>query len=74
MSDFCVADCPDCRARFRLVWRIGKRKLKLTQVIHLSCPKCGIPFKTTPVQLVIFYAGAESFPLASIVDSTCLVM
>jgi len=35
---FAVATCPKCSARFRLVWRIGGKKLPLTTVIRLACP------------------------------------
>jgi len=74
MTGFCVADCPHCRKRFRLVWKVGKRKLRPAQVIRLKCPDCTCQFKTTAVQLVVFNAGAECFPLASTVDSSCLMM
>jgi C4-type Zn-finger protein len=73
MPAFCVADCPDCRARFRLVWRIGKRRLKLTQRIRLNCPTCGGQFTATPIDLVVFYTGAYHFPSESVVDDSSLV-
>ena len=72
MAAFCVADCPACRARFRLVWKIGKRRLRMSQVIRLTCPSCGHRFTTTPVDLVVFYTGAQAFPLTAPVDQSCL--
>jgi hypothetical protein len=51
-----------------LRWRIGKRKLELSQVIRLDCPHCGNQFEIEGVELVIFDAGAESFPITAIVD------
>jgi len=73
MPRFCVADCPACRTRFRLVWKVGSRKIKLAQALRLSCPGCGIRFETKAVELVVFNAGAEHFPVSSPVDTSCLV-
>ena len=70
---FCVASCPLCSKPFRLRWRIGKRKLELSQVIRLICPHCRNQFEIEGVDLVIFDAGAESFPVTAIVDESCLV-
>jgi hypothetical protein len=70
---FCVATWPVCSKQFRLRWRIGKRKLKFSQVIRLNCPHCGNQFEIEGVKLGIFDAGAESFPITAIVDESCLV-
>lgn len=37
---FAVADCPQCKERFRLHWQIAKRKLDNSQVLRLTCPAC----------------------------------
>ena len=70
---FCVATCPACSKPFRLRWRIGKRKLELSQVIRLKCPHCRNQFDIEGVELVVFDAGVESFPITAIVDESCLV-
>jgi uncharacterized protein (UPF0212 family) len=70
---FAVATCPACSKQFRSRWRIGKRKLEFSQVIRLNCPHCGNQFEIEGVKLVIFGAGAESFPITAIVDESCLV-
>ena len=70
---FCVATCPACSKPFRLRWRIGKRKLELSQVIRLNCPHCRNQFEIEGVELIVFDAGAESFPITAIVDESCLV-
>ena len=62
-----------CSKPFRLRWRIGKKKLELSQVIRLICPHCRNQFEIEGVELVIFDAGAESFPITAIVDESCLV-
>src|SRR2546425_7470260 len=68
------ASQPAPRVRpFRLRWRIGKRKLELSQLIRLNCPNCQKQFEIEGVELVIFDAGAESFPITAIVDESCLV-
>jgi uncharacterized protein (UPF0212 family) len=56
---FAVSTCPKCSERFRLVWRVGKRKLLLSTVIRLACPACAHSFDQTAVDLVVFGAGAE---------------
>jgi DNA-directed RNA polymerase subunit RPC12/RpoP len=68
-----VTTCSACSKQFRLRWRIGKRKLEFSQVIRLNCPHCGNQFEIEGVKLVIFDAGAESFPITAIVDESCLV-
>ncbi len=70
---FAVATCPKCREQFRLVWRIGKKKLPLTTVIRLTCPACAHSFEQVAVKLVVFNAGAEQFPKSVIVDRSALV-
>jgi hypothetical protein len=70
---FAVATCPKCREQFRLVWRIGGKKLPLTTIIRLTCPTCAHSFKQTAVELVIFSAGAEQFPKSVTVDRSALV-
>src|SRR3989442_4751931 len=69
LMPFCVATCPACSKPFRLRWRIGKRKLELSQLIRLNCPNCQKQFEIE----VIFDAGAESFPVTAMVDESCLV-
>jgi hypothetical protein len=44
----------------------------MSQVIWLTCPSCGDRFRATPVDLVVFYTGAQFFPLTGIVDASCL--
>ena len=70
---FCVSTCPKCETRFRLVWRIGKRKLEPSQVIRLACPFCGVQFEQVAVGLVVFDAGAECFPESVAVEPCCLI-
>jgi hypothetical protein len=70
---FAVATCPKCREQFRLVWRIGGKKLPLTTIIRLTCPACAHSFEQTAVELVIFSAGAEQFPKSVTVDRSALV-
>jgi phage terminase large subunit GpA-like protein len=70
---FAVATCPHCSGRFRLIWRIGKRKLEPSQAIRLTCPHCGGRFEQIAVRLVVFDAGGEHFPATATVDETCLV-
>ncbi len=70
---FCVATCPKCRERFRLVWRISKTKLERSQVIHLTCPHYDARFEQVAVKLVVFSAGAEHFPASVVVEPGCLV-
>ena len=68
-----AATYPKCEKRFRLVWRVSKRKLKPTQAIRLSCPHCENQFETAGVKLVIFNTGSENSPLTATVDTSCLV-
>jgi uncharacterized protein (UPF0212 family) len=70
---FAVATCPKCSERFRLVWRIGGKKLPLTTVIRLICPACGHIFEQVAVELVVFGAGREQFPKSVTVDKSALV-
>jgi|GEM_PF-4164819 len=70
---FCVATCPKCSERFRLVWRIGKKKLPPSTVICLACPTCSHSFEQVAVQLVVFDAGAELFPKSVVVEPSALV-
>jgi hypothetical protein len=70
---FAVATCPKCEKRFRLLWRIGKRKLDLQQGLKLTCPSCGAVFKEVCVKLPTFSAGKEAFPLTATVDESCLL-
>ncbi len=70
---FAVATCPKCSERFRLVWRIGKKKLPLSTVLRLVCPACTHSFEQTVVELVVFSAGREQFPKSVTVDSSALV-
>ena len=70
---FAVATCPKCAERFRLIWRIGKRKLPLSSVIRLTCPFCTYSFEQTAVDLVVFGAGAEQFPKSVVVERSALV-
>lgn len=50
---FAVATCPKCSERFRLVRRIGKKKLEPSQVIRLTCPFCGVQFQQVAVGLAV---------------------
>jgi hypothetical protein len=70
---FCVATCLNCSERFRLIWRIGKRKLQPSAVIHLTCPACAHSFEQVAVGLVIFSAGKEKFPKAAVVEKSARV-
>ena len=70
---FAVADCPQCKSRFRLRWKIGKRKLHCSQVLRLTCPTCDRQFEIVAVKLVEFSGGREYFPLDFIVTEDCLV-
>lgn len=70
---FAVSTCPKCSERFRLVWRVGKKKLPPSTVIRLACPACAHSFDQTAVELVIFSAGAEQFPKSVTVDRAALV-
>ena len=73
MSQFAVADCPACHAHFRLVWKLGGRKIAVSQRLRLSCPACGHRFETKAVELVVFGGGREAFPASAVVDLACLV-
>lgn len=43
---FAVATCPNCSRQFRLVWRIGKRRITpLQRLRRLVCPLCGNAFE-----------------------------
>lgn len=70
---FAVADCPQCKERFRLRWQIGKRKLDNSQLLRLTCPACHGQFEVVAVKLVGFGAGREHFPLEFVVTQDCLV-
>ena len=70
---FAVATCPKCSERFRLVWRIGKRKLDLQQALRLTCPSCSVEFEQACVKLVTFSTGKEEFPATFTVTEECLV-
>ncbi len=70
---FCVATCPKCEERFRLVWRIGKRRLPPSTVIRLACPACAHSFEQIAVGLVVFDTGAEQFPRSVVVEESALV-
>ncbi len=69
---FAVAKCPKCSERFRLRWRIGKRKLPLSTVIRLTCPTCGHSFEQVARSLVNFGAGKECFPKSVVVQESAL--
>jgi len=58
---FAVAACPKCSGHFRLIWRIGKRKMPLTTIIQLTCPACGHVFEQIGVELTVFDTGREEF-------------
>jgi hypothetical protein len=70
---FAVATCPKCSERFRLVWRIGKKKLAPSVVIWLTCPAYGHSFEQIAVKLVVFDAGREQFPKSVVADGSALV-
>jgi hypothetical protein len=70
---FAVATCPKCSERFRLIWRIGGKKLPLTTIICLTCPACAHSFEQTVVELAVFGAGAEQFPKSVVVEPPCVV-
>jgi hypothetical protein len=53
---FCVATCPKCSEQFRLVWRIGKKKLAPSAVIRPTCPACAHSFEQVAVGPVVFDA------------------
>ena len=70
---FCVATCPKRSERFRLVGRIGGKKLPLSTVIRLTCPACAHGFEQVAVKLVIYEAGKEHFPRSVVVENSALV-
>ena len=70
---FAVATCPKCSERFRLLWRIGGKKLPPSTVIHLTCPACAHSFEQVAVKLVVFGTGREQFPKSVVVDRSALV-
>jgi hypothetical protein len=67
-----VAACCKCSERFRLIWRIGKRKLQPSQTIRLTCLQCGHQFDQIAVRLVVFDAGSEQFPKSAVIDKSAL--
>ena len=69
---FTVATCPRCSERFRLVWRIAKKKLAPSAVVRLTCPAGAYGFEQVAVKLVIFSAGREQFPKAFVVEESAL--
>jgi DNA-directed RNA polymerase subunit RPC12/RpoP len=70
---FAAARCPKCEKQFRLIWKIGGRKLDLQQRLRLTCPACGAVFEQVCVKLPAFSAGREFIPLTATVDESCLV-
>ncbi|PYU19290.1 MAG: hypothetical protein DMG32_24770 [Acidobacteria bacterium] len=70
---FAVATCPNCSREFRLVWRIGKRRIKPSQRLRLVCPLCGNAFEITAVDLAVFDAGKEQFPVTYTVEPKSLI-
>jgi hypothetical protein len=70
---FAVATCPKCAEQFRLVWRIGKKKLAPSAVIRLTCPACAHSFEQVAVELIIYGAGKEQFPRSVVVEPSALV-
>jgi hypothetical protein len=70
---FAVTPCPNCSQRFRLAWRIGKKKLPVSTLIRLKCPSCAHNFKQIAVELVVFSAGAEQFPKSVVLEEWPLV-
>ncbi len=69
---FAVATCAKYSERFRLIWRIGKKKLTLSAVIRLTYPACAHSFEQTAVGLVVFHAGTGEFPRSVIAESSAL--
>lgn len=69
---YAVATCPKCSERFRLIWRIGKRKLSLATVIRLACPSCAHAFEQVAVRLVVFNTGREEFPKSVVMEESAL--
>ena len=69
---FAVATCPKCSEHFRLIWRIGKRKLPLATIVRLACPTCTHGFEQTVVELTVFDAGREEFPKSVVVEESAL--
>ena len=69
---FAVAKCPKCSERFRLLWRIGGKKLPPSTVIRLTCPTCAHSFEQVAVKLVVFGVGREQFPKSVVVDRSAL--
>jgi len=70
---FAVAECPKCEKRFRLLWRIGERKLDLQQTLRLACPAGGETIEQVCVTLPTFSAGKEEISTTFIVTEGCLV-
>lgn len=68
-----VGTCPKCEKRFRLLWRIGGRKLDKQQRLRLACPSCGAAFEEVCVKLSTFSTGKESFPTTFAVTVDCLI-
>ena len=69
---FAVATCPKCSESFRLIWRIGGKKLPVSTVIRLTCPACAHSFEQVAVELTVFNAGREQFPKSVVVDKSAL--
>jgi hypothetical protein len=69
---FAVADCPACKQRIRLVWKLGGKKIKTPKIILVSCPRCRHRFEQTPVKLVEFKVGKEQFPVTANVEPSDL--
>ena len=67
---FAVATCPKCSESFRLIWRIGGKKLPLTTVIRLTCPACAHSFEQVAVGLVVFDAGRGQFARSAVVEKS----
>lgn len=70
---FAAAHCPKCEKQFRLIWRIGGRRLDRQQRLLLTCPACGTQFEEVCVKLPTFSAGKEFIPLTAMVDESCLI-
>jgi len=72
---YCTVTCPNkkCLASFRILWRIGGKKLSLNQVARFTCPTCGTSFERACVRLPVFTCAADPTQRTVTVDESCLV-
>ena len=67
--NFAVADCPACKQRIRLIWKIGGKKIKAPKIILVSCPRCRHRFEQPRMNLIEFSTGKENFADTAMVEA-----